>query len=60
MWDRLNRLLIKAENAGHRTANKMHYYSVNAILIGLGYGVYSMFRDYNEFFIDARVYFLMN
>ena len=28
------------------------------ILIGLTYGVYTFFRDYNAFFIDARVFLL--
>ena len=54
-WAKLDRLLTKVEKKGFLIANKAHVYSVNILIIGVLYGVFTMFRDYNDFFIDARV-----
>jgi len=43
------------EAKGFKVANKLHVYTINMILIGLAYGTYTLFRDYNEFFKAGRV-----
>ena len=55
MWERFDKFLMKIEKKGFNVANKMHIWTVNLILCGLAYGTYTFFRDYNEFFKDARV-----
>lgn len=54
-WSKFDRVLTKVEEKGFKTANKFHQYAVNTLIIGFMYGTYSLFRDYNDFFIDARV-----
>ena len=55
MWDKLNKIFLKIEKVGFNIANKAHIYTVNVILIGLTYGAYTFLRDYNDFFLVARV-----
>ena len=54
MWSRLEKLMDKAEKKGFNWANNMHKAGVNVMLLMLGYGVYTFFRDYNNFFLEAR------
>jgi len=54
-WDKIDRWLSSAEKKGFQLANKLHVYTINVILIGLAYGTYTIFRDYNEFFKAGRV-----
>ena len=54
-WSKFDRILTKVEKKGFDVANKGHIWGVNILIMSLCYGVYSMFRDYNDFFIDARV-----
>ncbi|KAL4426638.1 hypothetical protein ABPG74_018716 [Tetrahymena malaccensis] len=53
-WSKLDKILTRVEEKGFRAANKMHQYAVNALIMGFLYGTYTLFRDYNDFFIDAR------
>jgi hypothetical protein len=55
IWKKLDALLTRAENKGFKIANKAHVYFVNGILILIAYNVYTVFRGYNEFFLEARV-----
>lgn len=54
-WHKFDKILTKAEKKGFETANKAHIWTVNILVCGTLYGIYTLFRDYNEFFIDARV-----
>lgn len=54
-WKKLDSLLTKAETKGFKMANKAHIYVINGILLIFAYNVVSVFRDYNAFFIEARV-----
>ena len=54
-WQKFDKVLSKAEKTGFKAANKAHYYAVNIILASCAYGIYTIFRDYNNFFKDARV-----
>ncbi len=54
-WTKLDKILTKVEDKGFRAANRVHQYAVNGLIIGFLYGTYTLFRDYNDFFIDARV-----
>jgi len=53
-WNRFDRWLMGVEAKGFKVANKLHVYTINMILIGLAYGTYTLFRDYNEFFKAGR------
>ncbi len=55
MWEKFERLLTRLETKGFQSANTAHKWTVNVLFMGFSYGVYTMFRDYNQFFIDARV-----
>lgn len=59
MWGRFlkkaDKVLLRIEQKGYDVANKAHVYTINFILLGLGYGMYTFLRDYNEFFIQIRV-----
>lgn len=55
IWKKLDALLSKAEAKGFKMANKAHVYVVNGILCLIAYNVYTVFRGYNEFFLEARV-----
>ena len=54
-WAKFDRILSKVEQKGFNFANKAHYYTINIILLSCAYGIYTIFRDYNSFFLDARV-----
>lgn len=54
-WNRFDRWLAGVETKGFKVANKLHVYTINMILVGLAYGTYTLFRDYNEFFKAGRV-----
>jgi len=56
-WKKFDKILTKAENKGFETANKAHYYTINIMIGCCIYGVYTIMRDYNNFFKDARVNF---
>lgn len=55
MWKKLDQLLTRWEKRGFNLANKAHIYSVNFLLLVIAYQGYSFFRDYNNYFLDARV-----
>jgi hypothetical protein len=55
--DKLDQWLGRAEKKGFQMANKLHVYTINAILLGLCYGTWTLVRDYNEFFKAGRVYY---
>lgn len=55
LWKKIDSWLTKAEKAGFKVANKAHIYVVNGLLILFAYNVYTVFRGYNEFFLEARV-----
>jgi hypothetical protein len=54
MFNRIDKLLTKFEKKGYNLANKLHVWTINIILCSLAYGTYTFFRDYNDFFRDAR------
>lgn len=54
-FDKINKFLTKFENFGFKAANKMHIYSVNLLLIGCGYTLFTVLRDYNATFKEERV-----
>jgi hypothetical protein len=54
-WNKLDKLLTRVESKGFKIANNLHYYTVNIMILGCCYGIYTMFKDYNDFFLDARV-----
>jgi hypothetical protein len=56
MWTKMDKLLTRFEKKGFQFANKAHIWTINVILVGLTYGTYTFFRDYNEFFKAGRVY----
>ena len=60
LWDKLDQWLSKAEQKGFKAANKLHVYTINAILLGLCYGTYTLIQDYNEFFKAGRVFLILN
>lgn len=49
-----NRFLNVAEKLGFRAANKMHIFGVNVCLAFIAYQTFSFFKNYNEFFLNAR------
>ena len=49
-----SRVLGKLEQKGFLAANKAHKLFINLLLLGIAYEGYSFFREYNDFFIDAR------
>ena len=49
-----NRVLTKMEQKGFTLANKGHKIFINGLLLVIAYQGYSFFREYNDFFIDAR------
>lgn len=49
-----NRVLSKLEKKGFTAANKGHKMFINLLLVGIAYQTYAFFREYNDFFIDAR------
>lgn len=55
IWKKLDALLSKAEAKGFKVANKAHIYAINTILFIFAYNVVGVFRDYNAFFLEARV-----
>ena len=56
IWDKINRVLSRAEDKGFKFANKAHFIAINTILVMIGYNFVTFFVDYNEFFLEARVY----
>lgn len=32
----------------------MHKYAINLIVVYIGYNIFTFFRDYNDFFLNAR------
>lgn len=52
---RIDKILTKGETFGFKTANLAHKATVNVILVGMGYCVYSTIRDYNENFKEQRL-----
>mmetsp|Transcript_7111 Transcript_7111/g.8030 ORF Transcript_7111/g.8030 Transcript_7111/m.8030 type:complete len:87 (+) Transcript_7111:33-293(+) len=54
LWERFDQILTKVEKKGFNFANKAHMWTINVMLIGLAYGTYTIFRDYNEFFLAGR------
>jgi len=50
-WEKL---LGKAEQKGFRAANTFHKVAINCILLYISYNVFTFFRDYNDFFLNAR------
>jgi len=54
-WKQFDKVLTAVERKGFKAANNIHYYSVNCLILGALYGAYTVFRDYNAFFLDARV-----
>ena len=56
-WEKFDSFVGRIEKKGFNFANKFHMYSVNILLMGLVYGTYTLFRDYNEFFKAGRVNF---
>ena len=58
MWKKIDKILEKTEKKGFEMANKAHIYTINAMLCFLAYNTYTLFRDYNSFFLNARVLIL--
>jgi len=54
-WERFDRILTSFEKKGFNFANKAHVWTINIMLIGIAWGTYTIFRDYNEFFLAGRV-----
>jgi hypothetical protein len=52
---RMDKWLTNMEARGFHVANTLHRWTINVILMGCGYGVYTIFRDYNQFWKDSRV-----
>jgi len=51
----VDKALTKTEKVGFKAANFAHKATINTILIGIGYCVYSTVRDYNENFKEERL-----
>jgi len=45
--------ISKVEKGSFRTANFLHKMSVNVIILGTGYIIYSTLRDYNNYYLEA-------
>ncbi|KAM3143978.1 hypothetical protein pb186bvf_004029 [Paramecium bursaria] len=58
IWQRINRVLQRVEDKGFKFANKAHFIAINTILVMIGYNFITFFVDYNEFYLEARVYFM--
>ena len=54
-WKKLDSILTKIEMKGFKVANKAHIYAVNGLLLLFAYNAVTVFRDYNTFFLEARV-----
>lgn len=59
-FDNIDKGLGKVEKAGFNTANRIHRFAVNCILLFIGYNIYTIFRDYNLHFREKRVILLHN
>ena len=53
--DMANKMLARSEQIGFKAANFGHKMTINLLLVGMGYTVYTMFRDYNENFREERM-----
>lgn len=51
-----NRLVGRAELAGYRWANRVHFCSVSALLGFIAYTTYGIFRDYNSYHLQKRTH----
>ena len=47
--ERFNAWFTKMELLGVKTANKIHRYFINCILLFIGYNLYSFARNYNSY-----------
>lgn len=54
-WSRIDKLLTRIEKKGYHVANRAHIYSVNILIFASLYAGYTIFRDYNNYFLEARV-----
>ena len=52
---KVDKLLNHGEKAGFKAANFLHKMTVNALIVGIGYCIYSTIRDYNDSFKDERL-----
>lgn len=46
--------LTKIEKKGFNLANKVHKGAVNVCLLFIGYQVYSLLKEYNNYFLNNR------
>jgi hypothetical protein len=54
-FKKLNNFVNSVEKKGFKAANTAHRWAVNGILLFIAYEVYSLLRDYNDGFMEARV-----
>lgn len=50
----LDAFLSKHEKKGHETANRLHRYAINSILLVMGYNIYTIFAGYNQSLLNVR------
>lgn len=55
-WKRFDAVLTKWEKKGFNFANKAHVYTVNILLITIAWQSMNFFKDYNQYFLDTRVF----
>ena len=54
-FKKLNNFVNSVEKKGFKAANTAHRWAINGILLFIAYEVYSLLRDYNDGFMEARV-----
>ena len=54
MYDKFDKKMTIWENKGFKTANRMHRYAVNGLLIFVGYQIVDFLRSYNDLFLHIR------
>lgn len=51
----MDQLLTRWELRGQNTANTLHRWSINLILMGIGYNLFTIVRGYNNTMFELRV-----
>jgi hypothetical protein len=54
-FQRLDKFLTKWELKGVKAADRAHRYAINAILLFIGYNLYTIFKGYNDTMVAIRV-----
>jgi hypothetical protein len=54
-FKKVDKFLTRWEMKGQNTANTMHRWAINLLLLGIGYNLFTIVRGYNRTMIDMRV-----